>query len=236
MGGDLPADFIAYLEVIMGGEMSLLMCNDGIYNFGKSFENMMAQAGLSQSDIYKIKIWESAYPKEFPECGSWQIPSERFVAQNDCHDDQNPGSSSRDMGDKGSVYVKEKDAAKHRDFEVQLFSRTDGNWQIKTLLSSYSFTGDAQGPPDGLSDCAKCTGDQCNSCNKSVKYSKAYDPNSCGYDSGSNGNWVQGVYTRVHRDQQIINAMRKWMGLSQESDPTRVGLGLHCSNSVQFLQ
>jgi len=32
------------------------------------------------------------------------------------------------MGDKGSVYIKEKDLNKHRDFEKQLFSRTDGNW------------------------------------------------------------------------------------------------------------
>jgi len=96
-GGELPADFITYLEVIMGGEMQMLMCNDGIYNFGKSFEDKMKAAGLSDGDIAKVKIWESAYPKEFPECGSWQIPSERFVAQNDCHDDQNPGSSSRDM-------------------------------------------------------------------------------------------------------------------------------------------
>jgi alpha-amylase len=49
----------------------MLMCNDGIYNFGKSFEDKMRAAGLSDNDIYKIKIWESAYPKEFPECGSW---------------------------------------------------------------------------------------------------------------------------------------------------------------------
>lgn len=70
-GGELPEDFITYLEVIMGGEMWLLMCQDGIYNFGKSFENYMRQNGLSNGDIYKIKIWESAYPKEFPECGSW---------------------------------------------------------------------------------------------------------------------------------------------------------------------
>jgi len=27
-GGDLPDDFIAYLEVIMGGEKDLLMCNN----------------------------------------------------------------------------------------------------------------------------------------------------------------------------------------------------------------
>jgi alpha-amylase len=33
-GYELPSDFIAYLEVIMGGEMQLLMCNLGEYNFG----------------------------------------------------------------------------------------------------------------------------------------------------------------------------------------------------------
>ena len=46
-GGDLPEDFITYLEVIMGGEMQLLMCQDGIYNFGKSFEDKMKSVGLS---------------------------------------------------------------------------------------------------------------------------------------------------------------------------------------------
>ena len=47
-----------------------------------------------------------------------------------CHDEQNPGSSSRDMGDKGSVYIKEKDANKHRGFSKELFTRTDGQWKI----------------------------------------------------------------------------------------------------------
>jgi len=57
----------------------------------------------------------------------------------------------------------------------------------------------AMGPPDGMSDCAKCVGTYCNSCTKSMKFSKAYDANSCGYDCGKNG-WTEGVYTRVHRD------------------------------------
>jgi alpha-amylase len=113
------------------------------------------------------------------------------VAQNDCHDDQNPGSSSRDMGDKGSVYVKEKDADKHRGFEVQLFDRTDGNWQIKAVLSSYSFMDNgAQGFPDGSSSCSKCVGSECHSCTKSMEHSKAYDASSCGYDAKSHGDWV----------------------------------------------
>lgn len=29
-GGELPEDFIAYLEVILGGEMQMLMCIDGV--------------------------------------------------------------------------------------------------------------------------------------------------------------------------------------------------------------
>jgi alpha-amylase len=96
----------------------------------------------------------------------------------------------------------------------------------------------AQGIPDGKSSCSACEGDQCDSCNKSMEFSKAYDPNSCGYDAGSNGNWVEGVYTRVHRDQTIINAMRGWMGLSQEEDPTKLGLGAHCAaaKTEEFLQ
>jgi len=102
----------------------------------------------------------------------------------------------------------------------------------------------AQGPPDGKSDCKNCVGDQCSSCNKSVPYSKAYDADSCGYDCGDGNNWIEGVYTRVHRDQAIINAMRGWMGLSQEEDPAKLGLGRHCAakkfgrveESTEFLQ
>ena len=46
----------------------------------------MSDVGLSKNDIDKIKIWSSDYPKEFPICGWWSIPSERYVIENDCHD------------------------------------------------------------------------------------------------------------------------------------------------------
>lgn len=78
-GGSLPEDFTAYLEVIIGGEAGLLMCGDGSYSYGKYFEGAMRKAGLSDADIYKIKIWSSDYPKEHPICGSWVIPSERYA-------------------------------------------------------------------------------------------------------------------------------------------------------------
>jgi alpha-amylase len=35
-GGDLPADFITWMEVLLGGEKDLLMCNPGDYNYGQS--------------------------------------------------------------------------------------------------------------------------------------------------------------------------------------------------------
>ena len=218
-GGELPDDFTAYLEVLFGGEKDLLMCGGGDYSYGSPFVNKLKAAGLSDGDVDKIKIWGSDYPKEFPICGYWEITPKRHAIGLDCHDDQNSGSSSRDMGDKGSVYIKERNVEKHRNFNIEMFTRTDADWKIKLLLSSYSFMNNgAGGFPDGKSDCSACTGEQCkNNCNKSVPYQKAYNPSSTGYDAGDSGNWKEGTYTRVHRDQAIINAMRQWMGLGNLS-------------------
>ncbi len=68
----------------------------------------------------------------------------------------------------------------------------------------------ASGIPDGKSDCSKCVGDQCSSCTKSTPYSKAHDSNVCGYTCEVDGQWQEGAYTRVHRDYDIIQAMRDW--------------------------
>ena len=57
LGNSFPSDFLTYLEVIIGGEKDLLMCQDNPYNFGSSFANLMKQAGLTDDEIYKIKIW-----------------------------------------------------------------------------------------------------------------------------------------------------------------------------------
>ena len=224
-GGELPDDFTAYLEVLFGGEKDLLYCGDGFYSYGRNFENKMREVGLSGGDVFKIKIWGSDYPKEFPICGNWNIDSGRHAIGLDCHDDQNPGSSSRDMGDKGSIYIKERNADRHRGFTKDMFYRTDANWKIKLVLSSYSFMDNGgAGFPDGKSDCSRCTGEQCkNNCHKSVPYQKAYNPSSTGYDAGSSWNWKQGTYTRVHRDREIVNAMRSWMGLSQLSEDQLYG-------------
>lgn len=112
-----------------------------------------------------------------------------------------------------------------------MFTRTDGNWQIKLVLSSYTFieSRGAYSFPDGNSDCLKCQSDLCRQkCTKSVPYVAAHNPNSCGYNCVENGQWKEGVYTRVHRDFKIIKAMRQWMGLPTNVSPSDVGLPSNC--------
>ena len=56
-----------------------------------------------------------------------------------------------------------------------MFTRKDGNWKIRLILSSYTFmeSAGAYGFPDGHSECAKCKSDDCKkNCKKSVPYSK----------------------------------------------------------------
>ena len=213
MGGSLPDDFMAYLEVIIGGEGDLLLCNYNDYQYTEYFTESMKEQGLSESDIAKIKIWMSWYPAEIDKCEG-KIPSERLVIENDDHDQQKPGSSSRDMHDQGSVLVKQKDINAHRNFEVTVFSRTDRNWKHRLLLSSFTLRDGSDGNdgfPDGYSDCSLCTGEYCSSCVNFPKH-EAYVADSEGY---SVNGWQYGYYTRTHRDISIINAMRGWMGLGK---------------------
>ncbi|BFU21197.1 alpha-amylase family protein [Entamoeba histolytica] len=215
MGGALPDDFMAYLEVITGGEADMLVCNYNNYQYTKYLTEQLKANGLSDEDIKKVKIWQSWYPNEWGKCEG-TIDWERLVIENDDHDQQKPGSSSRDMHDQGSVLVKEKNVDRHRQFEVQLFSRTDRNWTHRLLLSSYTLIDGANGNdgfPDGLSDCSLCTGQWCGSC-KSVPKRQAYVADAGGYTVEG---WRGSDYTRTHRDTAIINAMRGWMGLGSIS-------------------
>jgi hypothetical protein len=83
--------------------------------------------------------------------------------------------------------------------------------------------------PDGLSDCDRYKGNQTLSGCKTMKYTPAFDPLSCGYSVfDGNGEWVQGMYTRTHRDVAIVNAMRKWMGLSGPLSYKELGLSSKC--------
>ena len=90
------------------------------------------------------------------------------------------------------------------------------------------------GYPDGKSDCALYTKtpyaqphERC----LTVPYAKAHDSGACGYTvyAGDTKEWAEGQYTRVHRDREIILAMRKWMGLQYQAiSNENIGLPESC--------
>eukprot|EP01106_Pelomyxa_sp_JSP_P018092 TRINITY_DN795_c0_g1_i4.p1 TRINITY_DN795_c0_g1~~TRINITY_DN795_c0_g1_i4.p1 ORF type:complete len:459 (-),score=124.91 TRINITY_DN795_c0_g1_i4:114-1490(-) len=225
MGGTLPSEFIAWLEILLGGEASMLMCNENSgYNYGKYLENKLYAAGFSSTEVAQIKIWNSGYPKE-PDADCNSISNVRNAVQNDDHDQQMPGSSSRDMGSYGSVLVKDKDVGSHRGFEKQLFNAprgatdNDNDYPVRILLSSWYFPNDnAFGIPDGLSDCNLCQ-ITCTGC-LTVPYAPAFSSTSCGYDTP--------LYTRTHRDKGVILAMRQWMHLPTNVSNAQLGLPDNC--------
>lgn len=94
LGGNMPEDWITWLEVILGGESSLLACDGGQWSWYTNLDAGLAANGFSAVDIAKVKVWSSDYPKEMPICGSWIIPASRFAIQNDDHDQQNSVSVS----------------------------------------------------------------------------------------------------------------------------------------------
>ncbi|KAH0795927.1 Alpha amylase, catalytic domain containing protein [Histomonas meleagridis] len=205
LGGSYPVDFFTWLEVITGGESQLLV-GDSDYSYTTYFTNQLKSQGLTDTEINQIKIWWSGYPNE-PDNDGGRLSRIRKVIQNDDHDQQNDGSSSRDMHDKGCVLVKGCDPNTHRMHEIKLFTDpyggadNDNDYPIRMLLSSYYFKDGVKAIPDGKSDCSKCV-TTCESC-RSRAYAKAYVADAQAY-AGSD-------YTRVHRDSQIIAAMRSWM-------------------------
>lgn len=219
-GGSLPSDFVAWLEVLLGGEANMLLCdpNSG-YSYSAGLVNALASNNLSATDIAKIKIWYSAYPKETGvDCG--MVAMDRLAIQNDDADQQNPGSTSRDMGSDGTVLVIDKDIPLHKHFEKKLFrtpngaSDNDNDYPIRMVLSSYWLPADSQdyGVPDGNSNCDTCRV-TCHTCDaqQSMNFTAAYRAGALAYDT-------EGRFTRVHRDQGIVDAMRSWMHLPPMSE------------------
>ena len=215
MGGTLPNDFITWLEILLGGESDLLMCNpDSGYNYGIYLQNELLSNGFTMEDVNKIKIWNSGYPKE-PELGYCTINNTRNAVQNDDADQQTPGSTSRDMGDQGCVLIENCNSDdEHMNFETKLFNNPNGvndnnnGYPIRLILSSFWWPQDNDySIPDGYSNCDRCT-TTCDGC-LGTNYTKAHDPTSNGYDKPG--------YTRVHRNPQIIGAMKNWLGISNNT-------------------
>ena len=207
-GGELPDDFIAILELSYQDNKDIMLCNDD-YSFGEPFVQKLKDKGFTDKDINKIKIGNEE-PDALPIYEDvWKINQARHVISFENYDIQKP-----DVNNDFS-YIITKDIDIHRDKTINMIKNNDINWKIKIIFSSYSLINGANGFPDGKSDCSKCNTIDCKRfCKKSVPYSKAYDPLSRGYDAGSINNWKEGTYTRIHRDINIISAMREWMGLN----------------------
>ena len=58
MGGKLPTDFFTWLEILLGGESDLLMCDEASgYNYGAYFEKaLLAAFGGDQDDVDKVRV------------------------------------------------------------------------------------------------------------------------------------------------------------------------------------
>ena len=211
---ELPNDFITYLQLNMweGWHKTVYICeSENEYNFAFNFTKTMREEGLNDNEINKVKLWNSGFfENNFPICdGNWAIPPERFVIGWVNNYVQRPEAYD--------IYMTDKNLIEHKNKYAQLLKDKSQNWKIKLVYSSYTrMNNGAYGFPDGKSDCQKCVTEQCKKdCIKSVPYKKAYKPISTGYDSGDAKTWKEGAYTRIHRNFDIVNGMREWMGLNK---------------------
>ena len=204
---EFPQDFIIILELSYEGNEDIIF-GDGDYSFGDSFIDKLKEKGFTDNDIDKIKI-ESEKPGVYPIYnGKWTINEKRYIMSLENYNYQKIDSIS------DFSYILNRNIDSHRNKLIEMIQKDDIQSKIKIIFSSYSLINGANGFPDGKSDCNKCTSLDCKRyCKKSVPYNKAYDPFSRGYDCGNNETWIEGVYTRIHRDKNIINSMREWMNL-----------------------
>lgn len=150
MGGQLPDDFVAWLEVLSGAQAHVLW--DGPSWYGRRLTDLLLNALGSHAEIDKIKLFDSGYPVR-----PWEnaaVASHRIVIQNDDHDSQSP-VFYRDFADRGCILVKGCAPDQHRYYEARLFANPyevrnrSADWPIRILLSSFYHKHGILGVPDG---------------------------------------------------------------------------------------
>ena len=203
----LPEDFLIYFyfDFTLWYEINDMICNNGT-NYGDYFTKLLIDNGF-ENDINKFKMFGLGYLNDlFPICdGKWINSEERYILSLATQESLVP--------EKQDVYIYYKNLSRHKSDNIKILKDSTKNWKIKIIFSSYSLFNGSMGIPDGKSDCSKCKSEQCKKdCKNSVPFQKAYNPLSIGYDSGDENNWKEGTYIRMHRDIDIVNAMREWMG------------------------
>ena len=217
IGGSLPEDFFTWLEILSGDEADELFAEDGEYSYAGGMDKTLKQLGFTNDEILKVKLWWSSYPKNYT-IDNGTVDPRRKVIQNDDHDTQYADYRGLTESGKGCVLTEGCEPEKHRKFEVTLFEApydvvdNVNDAPIRMILSSfYTRINDVrmEGLPDGLSDCKVICKYDCDKCEEhSLPEYPAHIEGNPAY-SGKG-------YTRVHRDQVIINAMQKWMELKEE--------------------
>ena len=228
LGNKLPDDFMAII-VIEGLKIGIAICNEneGILDFGKQFTNLLKAENFKDSEILQIKLWfkgclayEDYLENYSPACDAEKddellINVERWTISLEYSDDINMGH------DDYNIYIKTKNKEEHKNILINnMLLHPSFNHTIKFIFTSYSIDS-VKGIPDGKSEKSFCSTEDCRTSTTDLPFKRAFNPHSTGYDCGDSDNWVFGEYSRIHRDIDIVNAMREWMYSSQKKNLTK---------------
>ena len=229
LGGKLPLDFMAII-ILENLDPAILFCNEeGTLDFGTTFTQQLTREGFKESEILQIKIWSKGIltEDEIKYMGDYDIACgeeeesklkfdiKRWTVSLEYSDDIN-------MGDTGyNIYIKDKDVKEHKRILINnMFLKPKFNFPIRFVFSSFSIGG-VNGIPDGKSEKSYCETTACLQNVEDLPFKRAFNPHSRGYDCGDGAdNWKIGEYSRVHRDIDIINAMREWIYSSPDKNIT----------------
>ena len=214
LGNKFPDDLLIIL-LIENVKIDLVLCDlDSIINYGTNFDKYLQKERFKKEEIYQIKFWfkgclaEEDYIMNYePLCDYMiDIDVDRWVISLEYSDDINMGHSEY------NIYIKDKNIEIHRNIIIErMFKNPKYDWPIRFIFTSFSLYQGMNGIPDGKSSRAFCLTDSCKENTIDIPYRKAYNPLSTGYDCGNESNWIEGEYSRIHRDYLIVNAMRSWM-------------------------
>ena len=236
LGGKLPVDFMAII-ILENAQIDTILCNEeGILDFGTVFTQILIDEGFKDSEILQIKLWfkgiltenELKYMLDYDVSCGFENEDEllfnvqRWAVSLEYSDDIN-------MGDTGyNIYIKDKDVEHHKNILINnMFLHPRYNYAIRFVFSSFSIK-DINGIPDGKSEKSFCATTACLQNTVDLPFKRAFNPHSRGYDCGNGeGNWTYGEYSRVHRDADVINAMREWMYSTPDKNISNEGLYTH---------
>ena len=228
LGNKLPLDFMAIIN-LENADMDIILCeqNEDILDFGPYFSNLLKKEGFKDTEIQQIKFWfkgNLAYEDFlgqydascdieneddlFVDVSRWTISLEYSDDINMGHDDYN-------------IYIKHKNKNEHKNILINnLFLKPRFNWAIRFVFTSFSIDS-VNGIPDGKSEKSFCESDSCRLYTVDLPFKRAFNPYSKGYDCGDGeNNWIIGEYSRIHRDIDVINAMREWLYKTNEEEIT----------------